>query len=89
VPWKFFKKLKDIIPPFSYGILKPCRRCVYQNTWEPILIYSFDRGPRIIVNLEGKTYVRKGECLGFQKCFHCLEKVKKKPLELPCEWIEI
>jgi hypothetical protein len=86
----FLKKLRNKFNPgmISYGILKPCRRCVYAKHYEPILIFSMHRGPRIIVNYNGKTYVRKGDCLGFQVCGQCFRKVSGKSLELPCDWQE-
>ena len=88
----FFKKLKEKFrdPKFlSYGILPVCRRCVYGKHYEPILIISRDRGVRIIVNLNGKTYVRKGDCLGFKECGQCFNKLKGSTEALPCEWKRI
>jgi len=70
-----------------YTIFKACRRCVYAKSHEPVLIYSKHRGPRVIVNLEGKTYVRTGECIGFKKCGKCFEAVKRN--DLPCKWKEL
>jgi urease accessory protein UreE len=72
----------------SYGILKPCYRCVYAKRHEPVLIFSLHRGPRIIVNLDSKTFVRKGECLGFENCGKCFDAVKN-PNNLPCKWEEM
>jgi len=71
-----------------YGILRPCRRCVYQGSYEPILIISKNRGPRVIINLDHKCYVRKGECLGFSTCGRCFEQCLKKDPSIPCEWKE-
>jgi hypothetical protein len=71
----------------TYGILKPCRRCVYAKHAEPILIFSMHRGPRIIVNYNDKTYVRKGTCDGFQKCGKCFEAVNSS--NYPCNWVEM
>jgi len=69
-----------------YSILKPCYRCVYAKRYEPVLIVSKTRGPRIIVNLDGKTYVRKGQCLGkecpiYCECWKAIERE-----DLPCKW---
>jgi hypothetical protein len=82
-------KFRNKINPgmVSYGILKPCRRCVYAKHCEPVLIYSFHRGPRIIVNFDGKNYVRNGECLGFSKCGKCFEAINNTS-NLPCKWKE-
>jgi len=82
--------LSDKLGPGSttYTILKPCRRCVYQKSHEPILIFSMYRGPRVIVNLNGKTYVRKGECIGFEKCGKCFLAAMGK-VKCKCRWIEI
>jgi len=87
---KLFEKFKDKLGPgaVSYGILKPCGRCVYAKHHEPILIFSKDRGPRIIVNLDGKTYVRSGDCLGFNICGKCFERALGKAENLPCIWKE-
>ena len=88
------KKIKeffsDKLGPGSttYGILKACRRCVYQKSHEPILIFSMHRGPRVIVNLNGKCYVRRGECVGFKNCGKCFEQAIKNDKSLPCKWIE-
>lgn len=86
-----FNWFKEKIGPGStvYGILKPCYRCVYQKSYEPILIFSFSRGPRVIVKYKEKTYTRKGSCIGFKECGRCLEKIDDKELELPCNWIKI
>jgi len=84
---KFFNKY---VGPGStvYGILRPCRRCVYQNYHEPILIVSKDRGPRIIlIPSEKKAFVRKGKCLGFKECGKCFRAIQEN-LNLPCKWEE-
>ena len=71
-----------------YGIFKACRRCVYAKSHEPVVIVSLRRGPRVIVNLNGKTYVRVSKCIGIQECGKCLiREIDLK--ELPCKWIEI
>ena len=71
-----------------YGILKPCYRCVYQHTNEPILIFSKHRGPRVIIIPDkGKAYVRKGKCIGFEKCGKCFEAIESD--KYPCDWREI
>jgi len=72
----------------TYGILKACRRCVYQKSHEPILIFSMHRGPRVIVNYKGRCYVRRGDCIGFKKCGRCFEQAEKRDRNLPCVWIE-
>jgi hypothetical protein len=86
---RLFNRLSSLSPnSYTYGILKPCRRCVYGKSSEPILIFSMHRGPRIIVNYDGKTFVRKAECLGFQKCGRCFDKLANPGLQVPCEWKE-
>jgi len=70
-----------------YAILRPCYRCVYQKSHEPILIISQTRGPRVIVNLDGKTYLRKGKCLGYKECGKCFKAARESIPELPCKWI--
>ena len=84
---KFFR---DNLGPGStaYGIFRPCRRCVYQKSHEPILIFSKHRGPRIIIDpANKKCYVRKGECIGFKECGQCFDAIKQ-PDKYPCKWKE-
>jgi hypothetical protein len=69
---------------FAYGILQPCRRCVYAKKYDPSLIITKDRGPRVIVNLSGKCYTNKGECVGYHICGNCFSL----PKDLPCRWVE-
>jgi len=89
-----FKKivdyLKDKLGPGStvYGIFRPCRRCVYQKSHEPILIISKTRGPRIIIIPYEKVYVRTGNCLGLKNCGKCFEAIER-PSEFPCRWKQI
>jgi len=79
----------------TYGILPPCRRCVYAKSREVAIILTGYTKESIkakcIVNLDGKTYARRGDCLGYILCGACLEKVldKNSHPELPCSWIEI
>jgi len=89
-----FQKLQLIKEQFQpggevYTILKPCYRCVYAKRYEPVLIYSFTRGVRIIVNYKDSTYVRKGDCIGFNNCNYCLEKIDNPKLRYPCTWKKI
>ena len=80
------KRLRNFFKPWtSYGILRPCLRCVYAKRYEPVLIISKTRGPRIIVNLNGKTYVRRGPCIGYEHCGKCFEAVEGK-VTTPCNW---
>ena len=72
----------------SYGIFQACRRCHYAKSNEPVLIYSRNRGPRILVLPGGKCYLRRGECLGFSKCGRCFEQIENLDKSLPCNWIE-
>ena len=70
-----------------YGILKACTRCVYAKSHEPVLIVSLHRGPRILVNFNGRTYVRTSKCVGVDKCGKCLALEHPKQLDtLPCKW---
>jgi len=88
--WDHIKRLfsDKIRPLLSYGILKPCYRCVYCKSKEPALIISMMRGPRVIVNYKGKTYARRGKCLGFKECGKCFEAIID-PKDLPCKWHKI
>jgi len=40
-----------------YSILKPCTRCVYGKRYEPILVFSLNRGFRVLVNYNAHTYL--------------------------------
>jgi hypothetical protein len=71
----------------SYGVMGACKRCSYSKSYEPILIFSKLRGPRVIINLESKTYVRHGECLGFNSCGKCFEL--NKDSKFPCYWVTL
>lgn len=84
---KIRKVFQDSLGPGStaYGILKPCKRCVYQKSHEPILIVSEHRGPRIIIIPSIGAYKREGECLGFDKCALCFKQVNNAS-NLPCKW---
>ena len=87
----WFKRLRQKFhsPGFlSYGILKPCRRCVYSKSAEPVLIYSLHRGPRIIVFPNSKCYRRTGGCIGFKECGKCFEQIGNLDKSLLCNWIE-
>jgi len=82
-----FNKFKGASEPlFSYGILKPCFRCVYGKRYEPILVVSLHRGPRVLVNYNGHTFVRKGKCIGIIKCYKCFEG---NISDTPCKWVEL
>lgn len=83
---KIKKALLNNLGPGStaYGILKACRRCVYQKSHEPILLVSKDRGPRIIIIPGSGCYVRQGSCIGYDKCGKCFEQVEKQTLN--CQW---
>lgn len=75
-------------PGMSYGILPVCRRCKYQKSSEPVLIYSLHRGPRIIIFPNSKCYLRKRECIGFKECGRCFEQIGNLDKSLPCMWQE-
>ena len=87
---KFRNKLSSLFSSLgtklTYGILKPCYRCTYQKSNEPILIVSQRRGPRIIVKLNNITYVRNGECLGYNICGKCFDLNRK---DCPCIWMKV
>ncbi|RLF22433.1 MAG: hypothetical protein DRN15_09080 [Thermoprotei archaeon] len=87
--WRFLKRLFTLpVQGMAYGILRPCYRCVYAKSHEPVLIFSMHRGPRVIVNLDGDTYVRTGKCIGFRECGLCFEAARGKK-DLPCKWRKI
>jgi len=84
--YNWLKKLRNRLePPFlSYGILKACRRCVYANRYEKVLIVTDKRGPRVLIYPDGTCYVRTGECIGFDKCGKCFSEEERKALN--CRW---
>jgi hypothetical protein len=83
--WLFEKTFGKLFNRMSYGILKPCWRCSYQKRYEPILIFSKDRGPRILMIPDNGVYVRDGECISFEKCGKCFHQININS-ELPCKW---
>ena len=83
--WLFQNLFGRLFNRMSYGILSPCWRCSYQKRYEPILIFSNDRGPRIIMYPDKGVYVRGGKCIGFEKCGKCFE-VFNKEHTLSCKW---
>ncbi len=95
---QFIKKLKCIfnfhlfsnIPNniLAYGILKSCKRCSYQKSNESILIYSKDRGPRIVMG-SGIVLVKYGDCIGYKNCGKCFEQSLINNNTLPCKWKKI
>ena len=77
----------------SYGILKPCSKCVYGKSRETLIIvsargYSRDNEALVVMNYKGKNYYRTGECIGYNKCGKCLEVIDKN-LKLQCKWARI
>jgi hypothetical protein len=88
--WGLKDKEVKPTPPggMAYGIFSTCRRCAYQKSYEPILIFSKDRGPRIIIiPPEGKVFLRQGECIGFKSCGECFNAITSN--EFKCKWKEI
>lgn len=89
MPLHFISKLRGLfyIPQSTlfYGILKPCYRCTYQRGNEPILIFSKDRGPRIIMHSKD-VFVMEGKCVGYENCGLCFEQVCIQEDTLPCKW---
>lgn len=89
-----FNKLRDNIshPLLSFGILKPCRRCVYGKRRERVFIVSGggygDRMGEVLVivdNATGKVYRRVRPCLKADKCARCISGVEM----LPCDFEEV
>jgi hypothetical protein len=73
----------------TYGILKPCYRCRYAKSHEPVLIFSKHRGPRVIVDKQNGTFVRHGECVGYELCGRCFEQAEINLETLSCRWHKI
>ena len=74
----------------AYGVLKPCYRCVYAKSYEPILIFSKFRGPRVIMmhKPSNYVYVRHKNCLGMNKCGKCFDAIEDSSM-FPCEWVRL
>lgn len=71
----------------SYGILKPCYRCVYAKSTEPIVFVSGSTlEVKCILYQKKPLYVRRGSCLGVKNCFRCFEKIQDPSIDLPCVW---
>ena len=89
--WKWLTGLFDRgRDKFTYGILKKCDRCTYAKSYEPILIFSKSRGPRIIMvhRPTMAVYVRHEQCTGFSECGKCFEAVEDCS-EYPCLWVKL
>ena len=89
-----FERLKEYLRrkigpgTFTYSILKPCFRCNYGKRLEPIIILSGKTMEvKMVVNYSGKTYARRGGCLGVLHCCDCLKAIDGE-MELPCKWIK-
>lgn len=72
----------------TYGILKPCYRCSFGKSREAVLHITDRRGVRVITK-DNSMYIRKGECLGYDKCGKCFEQIINKSESLPCVWKKI
>ena len=76
----------------SYGILSPCYRCSYGRSKEPIVVFHILKHPfipRVIVNYKGKTYARRGDCIGLEICGKCINAIDSNSIDYPCKWLEI
>jgi len=75
----------------SYGLLHFCKRCVFRGRYETIAIVSLSKNNTVTViqNYKGKHYIRRGDCIGFDKCGECLDSIEKKGKGYPCWWIEV
>ena len=77
----------------TYGILRPCARCVYGKSRETLIIisgagYSRDDEVLVVMNYKGANWTRFGSCVGYRSCGHCLEAICS-PDNYPCEWRKI
>jgi hypothetical protein len=86
-------KSKDDVMAISYGIMKPCKRCVYGKSKETLIVLSnsgYNRDDKVlqVMNYKHKNYNNRGECLGYSKCGKCLDAIDKK-ITLNCTWKEI
>lgn len=84
--FNFFKDLSK--GTISYGILRPCFRCVYGKSIDHTLILNHNGIVKCIISPHRKLYVRRGNCLGIRNCtVDCLEEINNKSDRVPCEWI--
>ena len=88
---KYIEKASRHFVSMSYGILKPCSRCVYGKSRETLVIvsasgYSRDDQVLVVMNYHNHNWYRVGECLGYSKCGKCLDKINNKDIQLPCKW---
>ena len=86
-------KAKSDVMSLSYGILKPCRRCVYGKKRETLAIVSmigYSRNDKVlqVMNYNGKNYCNRGDCLDYTKCNKCLKAINNNS-GLPCTWKEL
>jgi len=90
---KVLDKLGRSFLNISYGILKPCGKCVYGKSRETLIIisargYSRDNEALVVMNYKGSNWCRKGSCVGFHNCGKCLASIDNQG-KFPCQWKKI
>ena len=83
-------KAKSDAMSLSYGILKPCNKCVWGKKREALIILSgtgYSRDDKVlqVMNYDGCNWTNRGDCIGYTKCAKCIEAINKK-VELCCNW---
>jgi hypothetical protein len=83
-------KMKDGAMAISYGIFKPCKKCVYGKSRETLIILSnsgYSRDDRVlqVMNYKDHNWYNDGECLGYSKCGECTTAIENKNYK-PCKW---
>jgi len=86
-------RAKQGVITLSYGILKPCKRCVWGKKKESIAIvslYGYSRDDKVIhvMNYKGKNWANRGSCKGYSSCYQCLNEINLQSNTLPCRWKE-
>ena len=84
-------KAKDWLLATSYGVLKPCKRCVWGKSKESLCIYSirgYSRDNKVltIMNYKGKNWTNTGNCIGANKCQNCIIVIDGDDKSKPCVW---
>ena len=90
---KGIEKLYYLGVSVSYGILKPCKRCVFAKSRETVAIvslrgYSRDDEVLMVMNYKGYNWYRRGSCIGYRRCGRCLEAIDKT-YKGKCTWVRM
>ena len=87
-------KAKQDVISLAYGIMKPCKRCVWGKKRESLAIVSlsgYSRNDKVlqIMNYKGKNWTNRGDCLGYSECGNCISVIEGNNKNEICNWKEL